>query len=63
MKHPNPKAAIRCAYLSGRRGVSFPLAWARVRLTWEGATAYKAALEAWNTGREDAGLYRVRIIS
>jgi hypothetical protein len=62
MKQPNPKTAIRCAYLSGRRGVSWPLAWARVRLTWEGAAAYKSTQEAWNTGREAAGLYRVRIV-
>jgi hypothetical protein len=58
----DPKAALRIAYLAGRRGIRWPLAWARVMRLWNGPKAWEATSAAWNAGRQDAGLEAVRLV-
>jgi len=58
----DPKAALRIAYLAGRRGIRWPLAWVRVRNAWQGPRAMEATQAAWNAGRQAAGLEPVRLV-
>lgn len=57
-----PKAAIRCAYLCGRRGVRWPLAWFRARAIWDGHAAWNACSASWNAGRQAAGMEPIRLL-
>lgn len=56
-----PKRGIKAAWLAGRRGVRWPLAWAAARRAWSGIP-WDVAAGAWNAGRDAAGLDRVELV-